>query len=162
MLLRLITIFFLVSRSLLVCGQLAPGQYSSSNKKAIKHLQEGRLAYEQRRDGQAEKSFKKALDEDKNFVEAALGLATLYQESGKDELAIQYFKRALDINPRFFPNTTYFLSQSQLALGQYDDATASLQTFLKQDRLNPETKTNAQRLLSNATFASAAIKHPQP
>jgi outer membrane protein OmpA-like peptidoglycan-associated protein len=162
MLLRLLLFCGLLFVSLFVRGQLPPGEYSSKNKKAVKFVQEGRQAFEMHNDALAEKSFKKALDLDANFVEAALGLANLYQVTEKHESAVQYYKRAMEINPRFFPNTTYFLSQSQLALGQYDDAKKSLEFYLKQDRLNPETKSNAQRLLGNATFGAEAVKHPQP
>jgi outer membrane protein OmpA-like peptidoglycan-associated protein len=143
-------------------NSLPPGQYTSKNKRAIKHLTEGRAAFEVKNDAQAEKSFKKALDEDRNFIEAALGLANLYQVTNRHEEAITYFNRAIGINPKFFSNTFYFLSQSQLVLGRYDEAKASLETFLKSERINPNTKENAEKLLANAKFGSDAVKHPKP
>ena len=143
-------------------GQLPPGQYTSKNKKAIRHLEEGRQAFEQHRDDPAEKSLKKALDEDEQFVEAALGLANLYQVTGKHEDAIRYFKRALEINPRFWSNTNYFLAQSQLTLGKYEDARHSLNEFLRNERISTDTRENAKRLLANAEFGTEAIKNPLP
>ncbi len=141
---------------------MPPGQYTSTSKKAIRHLEEGRKAFEMKQDAQAEKSFLKALEEDKNFVEAALGLANLYQVTGRHEEAVTYFKKGIEINPKFFPNSFYFLSASQLALGQYQEAKNNLEIFLKLERINPNTKENAQKLLANATFGAEAIKHPKP
>jgi len=108
-----------IKRSVIIClillfnfvnvlGQNPPGQYTSTNKKAIKYLEEGKLAYETQKDDLAEKSLKKALEEDKNFVEAALGLANLYQVTNRHADAIIYFKKAIEINPKFFPNSFYF------------------------------------------------------
>ena len=42
-------------------AQMPPGQYTSTNKKAIKYLEEGKLAYENKKDDVAEKNFKKEL-----------------------------------------------------------------------------------------------------
>lgn len=141
---------------------MPPGQYTSTNKKAIRNLEEGRKAYEMKKDDLAEKSFLRALEEDKNFIEAALGLANLYQVTGKHEEAISYFKKAIAINPKFFPNSFYFLGLSQLATGQYQDAKNNLEAFLKFDRINPNTKENAQKFLANATFGAEAVKNPKP
>lgn len=142
--------------------QLPPGQYTSTNKKAIKNLEEGKMAFEAKNDILAEKAFKKALEEDKNFVEAALGLGNLYQVIGKHAEAITYFKRGIEINPKFFPSAFFFLSASQLSTGQYTEAKGNLETFLKFERINPNTKENAQKLLENAKFGEIAIKNPKP
>lgn len=148
---------FLFTASL-VSQNMPPGQYTSTNKKAIKYIEEGRGLFEMKKDAQAEKLFKKALEEDKNFIEACLGLASLYQVTNRHEEAIQYLKRAIEINPKFFPNSFYLLSQSQMILGQYDEAKKNLETFLKFERINPNTKERADKLLVNATFGAEAIK----
>jgi outer membrane protein OmpA-like peptidoglycan-associated protein len=141
---------------------MPPGKYTSTNKKAIKHLEEGRAAYETRRDAQAEESFKKALKEDKNFIEAALGLANLYETARRYEDAVEYFKKALDINPKFYPNTYFWLAKSQMSLGQYQEAKSNLENFLKTERINPNTKESAEKLLQNAAFGAEAVKNPVP
>ncbi|MBA2611987.1 MAG: PD40 domain-containing protein [Bacteroidetes bacterium] len=143
-------------------GQMPPGQYTSTNKKAIKYLEEGKAAYEVKKDDVAEKNLKKALEEDKNFVEAALGLANLYQVTGRHSEAITYFKKAIEINPKFFPSSFYFLALSQLATGLYGEAKTNLEIFLKFDRINPNTKESAQQFLVNAKFGEEAIKNPKP
>lgn len=137
-------------------------KYTSTNKKAIKYLEEGKAAFETKRDAQSEKYLLKALEEDNNFVEAALGLANLYQVTNRHAEAIKYFKRAIEINPKFFPNAFYFVALSYLTTGQYDDAKINLENFLKFERINPNTKEQAQRYLLNATFGSNALKNPKP
>jgi outer membrane protein OmpA-like peptidoglycan-associated protein/tetratricopeptide (TPR) repeat protein len=143
-------------------GPMAPGQYTSANKKAIKHLNEGRQAFELKKDADAEKSFLKALEEDPKFIEPALGLANLYQVTNRHAEAITYFKKAIAINPRFYPNAFYFLAQSLLVTANYEEAKTNLELFLKFDRINPDTKDNATRLLANANFGMEAIKNPKP
>jgi outer membrane protein OmpA-like peptidoglycan-associated protein len=143
-------------------GPLPPGEYTSKNKKAIRFLEEGRRAYELKNDEQAEKNFKKALETDPDFIEAAIGLANLYQVTNHHDKAIIFFKRAIEINPKFFPNNFYFLSLSQLALGNYSDAQGNLETYLKFERINPNTKESAEKQLKNARFGAEAIKNPKP
>lgn len=143
-------------------AQMPPGQYTSSSKKAIKYLNEGKLAFEKSDDKNAEKYFGKALEEDPRFVEAALGLANLYQMTGKHQQAIDFYKKAIAINPKFYNNSYYFLSESLLATAQYDEAKKNLDYFLSLERINPDTKERAKRMLANANFGSEAIKHPKP
>lgn len=143
-------------------GQMPPGQYSSVNKKAIRYLEEGKRAYEVKKDDVAEKNFRKALEEDPKFIEPALGLGGLCQEKGRHEEAVTYFKQAIAVNPKFFPNAFYFLSGSQLALGHYEEAKTSLETFLKFERVNPTTRENAEKFLTNARFGAEAVKKPKP
>jgi outer membrane protein OmpA-like peptidoglycan-associated protein len=159
-------LFFLFTALVLTIASqaqsLPPGQYTSTNKKAIKHIEEGRSYFENKKDEQAEKAFKKALDEDPNFVEACLGLASLYQVTDRHDEAVKYLKKAIELNPKFFPNAFYMLAGSQMVIGQYEDAKKNLETFLKIERINPNTKEKAQSLLINATFGAEAVKNPVP
>ncbi|MDO9001776.1 MAG: OmpA family protein [Bacteroidota bacterium] len=141
---------------------MPPGQYTSTNKKAIKYLEVGKVAYEAYKFDVAEKNFNKAIEEDKNFIEAYLFLAQSYQETNKHAEAITNFKKAIEINPKFFPNTFYYMSLSQLAIGQYQDGKTNLETFLKFERINPNTKESAQKYLANAIFGAEAVKNPKP
>ena len=152
----------LVNGFLLAQTNMPPGHYTSINKKAIKYLEEGRKGFEFKKDDVAEKNFKRALEEDPNFIEAAIGLANMYQVTNRQNEAITYFKRAIEINPKFFPNNFYFLSLSQLASGQYQEAKTNLEIFLKFERINPNTKENAQKYLMSASFGAEAVKNPKP
>ncbi|MBL7933520.1 MAG: PD40 domain-containing protein, partial [Bacteroidia bacterium] len=143
-------------------AQLPPGQYTSTNKKAVKYQNEGKLAFEKKDDKNAEKYFLKALEEDNKFVEAAIGLGNLYQMTDRHEKAIEYYRKAIEINPKFYNNAYYFLSASLLLTAQYEEAKKALEHFTKLERINPDTKERALRMLANATFGAEAVKHPKP
>ena len=56
-------------------------------------MEEGKAAFETKNDVVAEKSLKKAIEEDNNFIEAVIGLANLYQVTNRHIDAIDYFKK---------------------------------------------------------------------
>lgn len=159
---QLIILFSVAVFSVTAQNPMPPGQYTSTNKKAIKFLNEGREAFEQKKDDVAEKAFLRAIEEDKNFIEPTLGLANLYQVTNRHTDAITYYKKAIALNPKFYQNSFYFLSQSLLATSQYQEAKTNLETFLKFERINPVTKDDAVRLLANANFGAEAVKNPKP
>ena len=159
-------LFFIVCFSLFL-GSVAqqnmpPGMYTSVNKKAIKHQEEGKAAYENHKDAEAEKNFLKAIDEDKTFVEPHIAIAYLYMEQNKKKEAIYHFQQAININAKFFPKCFYDISLAQLSVGLYDDAIKNLQQFISLERVSPVLKDQAQFYLKSALFASEAIKKPKP
>ncbi len=141
---------------------LPPGTYTSTSKKAIKFFEEGKKNYEVRKDEEAEKLLNKALGEDPNFVEAHSALAYLLMEKRRTKEAIVHFQKAIDINPKFFPRNFFDLGLAQLLTADYDNAVKNLESFLKFERINPNTKEQAEQYLKNAKFGSYAIKNPQP
>jgi outer membrane protein OmpA-like peptidoglycan-associated protein len=143
-------------------GNLPPGTYTSTNKKAIKHLEEGRKCYETHKDAEAEKQLLKAIEEDKDFVEPHIALGYLYMEQGKKDKGIYHLQQAVNINPKFFPRNFFDLAVAQLMSGLYDDAKKNLETYLKFERINPNTKEEAQLYLKSATYAAEAVKKPKP
>lgn len=143
-------------------GSLPPGTYTSTNKKAIKYFEEGKRCYETRKDTEAEKLLNKALQEDPNFVEAHSALAYLLMEKYRTPEAMEHFQKAIDINPKFFPRNYFDLALAQLLSAKYADAQRNLETYLKFDRINPNTKEQALQYLKNAKFGVEAMKNPQP
>ncbi len=141
---------------------MPPGTYTSTNKKAIKHLEEGKKLYETHKDVDAEKNFLKAIDEDKTFIEPHIAIAYLYMEQGKKKEAVSHFQQVININPRFFPKCFYDIALAQLLSGLYDDAKKNLQQFISIERVSPVLKEQAQAYLKSAEFASVAIKNPKP
>lgn len=141
---------------------IAPGSYTSTNKKAIKHLEEAKKNYENHKDAEAEKSFYKALAEDPNFVEAMIGLSYIYIDQNKNEEAIQQLKKATQVNPKFFPNNFYQLGELQYYTGHYDDAIQSFQKFNSFERISPDIKQRSQNLLQCSQFAVEQVKNPKP
>ncbi|MBL7937157.1 MAG: PD40 domain-containing protein, partial [Bacteroidia bacterium] len=143
-------------------NSLPPGSYTSTNKKAIKFYEEGKKCYEIRKDEEAEKLLNKALTEDPNFIEAHSALAYLLMEKRRTKEAIPHFQKAVDINPKFFPRNYFDLASAQLISADYDNSVKNFETYLKFERINPNTKEQAEKYLKNAQFGVDAKKHPQP
>ncbi len=141
---------------------LPPGTYTSTSKKAIKFFEEAKLDYELKKDTEAEKLLNKTLQEDPNFVEAHMLYGYLLLEKRRTKEGIEHFKRAIEINPKFFPRNYFDLGLAQLLSADYDEAVKNLEAFLKFERINPNTRDQAEQYLRNARFASNAMKNPQP
>lgn len=141
---------------------MPPGTYTSTNKKAIKHQEEGKRFYESSKIAEAEKSFTKALSEDPNFIEAMMGLIQIYMDQDKKEEAIQQLKKATQVNPKIFPINFADLGTLQYYTGKYDEAIQSLQKFISFERVSPELKEKAQHLLDCSQFAVEQVKNPKP
>ncbi|HWY38124.1 MAG TPA: OmpA family protein [Bacteroidia bacterium] len=153
----LVTLTFLFSQ-----GNLPPGTYTSTNKKAIKHLEEGHTCYETHKDAEAEKHFLKAIEEDKNFVEPHIAIAYLYMEQNKKKEGIYHLQEAVNLNPQYFPRCYFDLALAQLMSGLYEDAQKNLESYLKFERINPTTKEQAQFYLKTAKYSAEAVKKPKP
>jgi outer membrane protein OmpA-like peptidoglycan-associated protein len=141
---------------------LPPGTYTSTNKKAIKHFEEGKKAYEVHKDADAEKYLLKAIEEDKNFAEPHINLGYLYAEQGKKKEGIVHLKEAIAIAGKYFSRCYFDLALLQLMVGDYEGAQKNLEFFSKLDRISPTVKDQALAYLQSAKFAAEAVKHPKP
>ncbi len=143
-------------------SNLPPGTYTSTNKKAIKQLEEGKKFFEVKKDAEAEKSFLKAIEIDPLFVEPHIALGYLYADARKLEQAIEHFKKATEINPKFFPNNFYDLGGLYLNSGKYAEAKQSYESFMAYPRINPNLKEKAEGFIKTSIFGIEAMKNPKP
>ncbi len=139
---------------------LPPGQYSSTNKKAIKHYQEGEKYFQINKLLEAEKELEKCLKEDPNFIEANMAYAQIQAINNKLDKAELHYKKAIEINPKFYPRVYLDYGQVLFMQAKYAEAKNSLETFLKFERISASSKAEAEHYLKNASFAAEAIKKP--
>jgi outer membrane protein OmpA-like peptidoglycan-associated protein len=162
--LKNIAFLFFSILSFIVMAQkpLPPGEYTSKNKKAIKHYEEGQKYFQARNDAEAEKCLEKAIKEDDLFIEAHMAYAQM--KAGKNKLAEAefHYKRAIEINPKFYSRMFFDYALVLFMEAKYAEAKTNLETFLKFERISPNTKDEAQFYLKNATFAAEGIKNPKP
>lgn len=151
-----------VSFSIVSQSNLPPGTYTSTNKKAVRFYEESKKMFQTRKDEEAEKLVKKAIEEDPNFVEAYSAYAQLLLEKNRIKEAIPLYEKAIQINPKIFIENNYYLGVAYLNEAMYDKAIPHLETIIKAERINPNLKEEAARYLKNAKFGSVAIKNPQP
>jgi outer membrane protein OmpA-like peptidoglycan-associated protein/Tol biopolymer transport system component len=144
-------------------------QYSSSSKKAIKLLEEAMDAPRQNKDVYGRENYKlgleivqKSIEKDPNFWEAYLLAGEFAEMSNQLPLAIDYYKKAIQINPNHSPtgNTYFFLSNLQFATGDYASCIKTAQEFLLFKSANPANISIARKLIESSNFAIQAISHP--
>jgi hypothetical protein len=164
--------FYLLFFSFFIIGcSTAQFPYSTSNKKAIKLFEEAQKAPDANFDPQKGPDYKKgieianqALEKDPQFWEAHLLIAELFERTNDYVNAIVHYKKALEIDPNHSVSgsTLYYLSASQLAIGQYDDALTNIERFLRNPNANENLIGQARQMQSNARFAKNAIQNPKP
>lgn len=143
-------------------AQLPPGEYTSTNKKAIAAFEKALELFNQRNDEKAKQELKNACEKDPNFIEPHLLLAQIYSEEKQTQKAIDEYIKALEINPKFDKRTYYNLANLEISIGKYDDAKKDYEAFLKHQHINPDWKEKAEMNLLNCNFAIEAMKNPVP
>lgn len=164
------TLTFLLGIFLISCST-AQFPYSSKNKKAVKLFEEAKKAPEEFFDPQRGPNFQKGIElaseaivKDPLFWEAHLLVAEFYERTANHTQAIFHYKRALEIEPTHSVSgaTHFYLATNQLAIGQYDEASQTIERFLR----NPNAKETligpARQVQQNANFAKQAVKNPRP
>lgn len=141
---------------------LPPGSYSSTNKKAVKYFEDSKKMFQIRKDADAEKLIKKAIEEDPQFIEAHSAYADFLMGNNRVKEAIPLYEKAIQLNPKIFIDNNFYLGGAYLHEAQYEKAIPCFEIILKTERINPNLKDEAARFLKNAKFGADAIKHPQP
>ncbi len=143
-------------------GQLPPGEYTSTNKKAISLFEDALKSFNQRQDDKAKEELKKAIEKDPNFIEPHFLLGEIYAESNLIQQAIDEYVKALQINPKFDKKSFFNLGNLEIAIGKYTDAKKDYETYLKNQNINPDSRDIAEDQLANCNFAIEAMKNPVP
>jgi len=155
-------LFISLSISVVYSQSLPPGTYSSTNKKAVKYFEDSKKMFQIRKDADAEKLIKKAIEEDPQFIEAHSAYADFLMGNNRVKEAIPLYEKAIQLNPKIFIDNNFYLGGALLHEAQYEKAIPCFEIILKTERINPNLKDEAARFLKNAKFGADAIKHPQP
>jgi Tfp pilus assembly protein PilF len=98
----LLLIFVFINISLSYSqGSLPPGTYTSTNKKAIKYFEESKKMFQIRKDAEAEKLIKKAIEEDPQFIEAHSAYADFLMGNNRVKEAIPLYEKAIQLIPKY-------------------------------------------------------------
>ncbi|UTW61382.1 PD40 domain-containing protein [bacterium SCSIO 12741] len=146
---------------MLMAGSLS-AQYTSRDKKAVKIFEEGRIHYSRMEMTEAAEFFKLALERDPAFIEPALALGDIYYRSKQYELCIEYFGKALEIDPYFKPMLYMRLADAERKLSRFDAAKAHLETFASLGNMPPEIRASFDPMYRSVKFAAKAVKNPVP
>jgi len=156
LLLFIFPVFTVLSQDMMM-----PGQLTSTNKKAIKYFNEGKRYFDVRNNKRADELFLKAIDEDKKFMEPYMLLAISYQEQKRYQESVTYYKKAIEVAPKYTVEKYYMLAELEFALGDYEEAKKHYSDFLLFQRINPDHKEESQFKLKCVDFAIGAKKDPK-
>ena len=137
-----------------------PGQYTSSNKKALKYFEEGKRYYDARQDKRAEDLLLRSIDEDPRFVEPHIIIAILCLEQNRIEDRVYHLNQAIQKGPRLYVENYFNLAETEFGIEHYDKAKTLYEQFLKFTRINPNDKEEAEFKLKCCDFGTAALKRP--
>lgn len=153
---------FLFLALIFVSTTLFGQDYSTRSKKAIKYFETAMGYYDQRDDIQAMAMAERALECDKNFIEAWLLKAELYNQAKNFMKEIDCYKQVIQINPDYTAKLYYLLAKTELKLGIYEDARQHLDKVFTFEKTDNKTAYFAKILDERIDFALNAIANPVP
>ena len=153
-------LFALLLSSCVVYGQHAA--YSTKNSNAIRMFESARRLYDEHQDKKAIEDANDAIKLDSIFVEPYLLLANIYTDDKNPDKAKEYYRKAVAINPDFFPKALYTLGKMEFASAEYEQAQQHLEKFITYPQMTKPLVEDAKRVIENCVFAEYAVKHPVP
>lgn len=136
--------------------------YSSSSKKAIKNFVKARDYFMHQQDAEAEIYLLKAVDADKDFVEAWFMLAQIYLDKDQTKKAIDYYTKGLEVNPDAFPAGFLKVADLEYSIGKYPEASEHLLKWKNYGISDDASQKKAAALKRNLDFSLWAIENPVP
>jgi len=135
------------------CSQLPGQSFHTRSNRALKYYDQGKRDYELLYYERAESNLKRAVSEDKDFLEAHLLLGQLYSDTGEWEKAVTHYRSAVAIDQLFFPPAIYSLGRAEFRTGRYAEAMNSLEQYMKQPGASARLKSEAEKMLASCRFA---------
>ena len=155
------TLKLYISTAFLILTLVLSGQTLNTNsRKAKKHYEEASADLTYGRYYEANVKLQKAIDADANFLEAYLLLGDLNTDLDQKITAIGYYKKAIEINPDFYPQVHFFTAELLIQSGEYQEAKKFYTSFLTYAKIDDYSKNSAQRNILNCDFALTALQNP--
>jgi outer membrane protein OmpA-like peptidoglycan-associated protein/tetratricopeptide (TPR) repeat protein len=142
------------------CKAQSQGNYSSTNKKAIKLYEKASEFYQNKQSAKALDELSKCLKTDSLFAEAHALMGYIFIDMKKDNEAIKSLSKAVYISPNFYRKLFFTLGRLEMTKGMYAEAKMHLSQYLKSPKLDPFYANYAQLDILNCDFAIQAMKNP--
>lgn len=148
-----------------------PGEYTSSDKKAIKHLESAVAVYQDMDPYTGKIDLDKALEyvnmaieRDDQFCEAYMLKSQIYNDKGDIETAADNMGMAVQVNPEYSRSNIYFLADLEMKCGRYESCLRHAKQYLNfpQHITSPQFQEKARKMVIDCQFAVEAIKNPVP
>lgn len=142
----------------------ASGQdgYHTRSKKAISLYENAGRQYNLLNYTESVKLLSQALKADDKFIEAWLLLGQVYNDASLTEKSIEAYKKAISLNPGFFPPVFYLVALNEFSIGQYSSAREHMEAFINTGYKSQELISNAEKIIENCIFSIVTIDNPVP
>ena len=158
---KTITIIILILTTL--SGLLiAQPKYSTTNKWAIRNYESGLSHYNQYQNEKAKEELLRAIEKDPAFIEPYFVIANICVEGKNYQCAIEQYRKAVQINPNFFPNAYHLLANIEMNVGQYAEAKEHYEMYLKVPGAKEPFIEKSRNRIVSCEFALKAILSPVP
>jgi outer membrane protein OmpA-like peptidoglycan-associated protein/Tol biopolymer transport system component len=137
-------------------------QYSTTNNTAVTYYQKAG-AYLDRRDYlNATTQLQNALQADSNFIEAHIQLADVFKLQLNYKSAVKHYRKVLLLNPEFNRGIYLKLGESEINLGEYNQALIHLEKYITYPTITAENRFYGRKLIADCNFSIQALQHPVP
>jgi len=140
----------------------AQGQYSTTNKEAIRHFALANESIDDREFDVAINQLQQAIATDPKFIEAHAQLGDIFRMARQYKLAIEQYLAVIAINPDFSRAIYLKLGDIEISDAQYAQAQQHLNKYLTYPNITDDNVFYAKKLLKDCDFAIDALKHPVP
>jgi outer membrane protein OmpA-like peptidoglycan-associated protein len=155
--LKLVIIF------LLIYSQVsAQDGYHTKSKKAVNLYGTAGREYTLHNYSEAINLLNHALKIDKRFIEAWLLLGQVCTDADLTDESIEAYKKAISLDPGFFPPAYYLVSLNEYYSGKYEAALDHMKSFIKSGYQSEELLSNAKKVTDDCVFAIKAVARPVP
>jgi len=136
------------------------GKYATSSKKAIKLFEGAIEFYNSGKTENAEDYLYRAIKKDSDFVDAYLFLGDI--NSGRNNLkaALNNYRKALEINPNYYPKANYLTAMMEMELMLYEPAAQHLRMYLQSPHFDQTLKEKVMHDIDVCDFSAELMKHP--
>lgn len=151
------------------CTVAQPGHYSSTDKKAVKYYEEGRMCFNdinpqtgKRNLDCAEEALNKSLERDPQFVEAHSLLSNVYIERKDFGKAIAQKELMFSLGKPFSQAEYFYMASMNMAVGDYEKCMKYANYYLQDRNANQNMVNKCYKYIDDCKFAINAIKNPVP
>lgn len=137
-------------------------QYSTTNAAAVTYYQKASALLDRQDKANAVAQLQKALEADKNFIEAHAQLADLLKTLAQYKEAAEHYRQVLALSPEFSRGVYLKLGDLEITLADYTQAKIHLEKYITYPSLTPENRFYARKLIADCDFSMDAVSKPVP